>query len=281
MAAFPVERDRHIRRTGADYVTAFMRLLPQGIAWPREPDSVLARTCNGLANYWGHVDARAADLLERESDPRKTIELLPDWERAWGLPDPCLAEPLTIADRQRVLVQRMTLLGAQSRQWFSDALDWIHYDIAPESIREYAPFMTGISRCGMTLDASGYRRWEIAEPEIRFYWRVHVDRARLTWFECGSGECGVDPHLIIGLATDLECLLRRWKPAHTDLIFDYSALATGGSMAGTPAEGIEVSPIIVSLFGSSRFVIRTEPDPLSDRSDDLIIDRAGQTIIPR
>jgi hypothetical protein len=26
----------------------------------------------------------------------------------------------------------------------------------------------------------------------------------------------------------------RWKPAHTEIIFDYSGLTTGGDMAGTP-----------------------------------------------
>ena len=45
---------------------------------------------------------------------------------------------------------------------------------------------------------------------------------------------GHDPHLRIGLADDLECLLNRWKPAHTQIIFDYSGMETGGEMAGTP-----------------------------------------------
>ena len=49
------------------------------------PESTLVRACTGLNEYWGVVDSRAADLLETESDPRLTVELLPDWERAWGL----------------------------------------------------------------------------------------------------------------------------------------------------------------------------------------------------
>jgi uncharacterized protein YmfQ (DUF2313 family) len=40
--------------------------------------------------------------------------------------------------------------------------------------------------------------------------------------------------LRIGVFDDLECLLNRWKPAHTQIIFDYSGLQTGGDMAGTP-----------------------------------------------
>jgi len=223
--------DKHIRRIGSDYTHAFMNMLPQGQAWPRAPDSTLAMTVDGLCQYWGYVDGRAADLLERESDPRKTVELLPDWERAWGLPDKCFADPQTVPQRQIILVKWMTLLGAQSRDWFKEVASWLGYSI---TIDEYAPFMCGISRCGITLDDSGQQRWRIGAPEQRFYWTVHVHDARLTWFRCGAGQCGVDPHLRIGFYDDLECLLRRWKPAMTDLVFDYSSLVTGGSMAGTP-----------------------------------------------
>src|SRR5262245_51830939 len=82
-------RDRHVRRSGDDYAQAFLRLLPTGQAWPRSTESTLVQVCEGLCDYYGYVDSRAGDLLERESDPRATIELLPDWEKAWGLPDPC------------------------------------------------------------------------------------------------------------------------------------------------------------------------------------------------
>jgi hypothetical protein len=79
--------DRHIRRGGDDYAQMLLSLLPQGVAWSRDVGTVMVRGLWGLAQYWGFVDGRAADLLERESDPRQTVELLPDWERAWGLPD--------------------------------------------------------------------------------------------------------------------------------------------------------------------------------------------------
>ena len=215
-----------------------LKLLPKGQAWPRYFDSTLALTIAGLADYYGTCDARAADLLERESDPRSTVELLPDWERAWGLPDPCFAEALTIPDRQRVLVMWMTLLGAQSRQFFIETAARLGYTI---TITEYAPFMCGVSMCGDTtlqnIKAGGdayHMRWEIGGPEMRFYWTIHVTTAALTWFRCGSGQCGVDPHLRIGLATDLVCILHRWKPAQTEIVFDYSNLEAGDPMEGTP-----------------------------------------------
>jgi uncharacterized protein YmfQ (DUF2313 family) len=137
------------------------------------------------------------------------------------LPDECVAEPLTIADRQTALITKMTMLGAQSRAFFIGLAAALGYDIR---ITEYAPWMFGISEFGDTRDEFGDPRWEIGPPEMRFYWTVHVGAVRLTWWRFGEAEFGIDPHLRIALATDLECVIRRNKPAHTEVLFDYSEL---------------------------------------------------------
>jgi uncharacterized protein YmfQ (DUF2313 family) len=218
--------DIHIRRSGDDYGEGFSRLLPRGDAWDRDPGKPLSRLLRGLGQIWGNpVDSRAADLLEIETDPRQTVEMLPDWEAAFGLPDACVAERLTVADRQKALVQKMTTEGGQSIAYFKSIATALGYSIV---ITEYSPFMCGVSQCGdtrpldQTTSVESDYRWQIGPPEIRFYWRIHVLGIRLTWFRCGAGECGVDPLVRIALATDLECLFRRYKPAHTDVIFDYS-----------------------------------------------------------
>jgi uncharacterized protein YmfQ (DUF2313 family) len=240
-------RDTHIRRSGEDYATAFLELLPTGQAWPRHAlNSIFVRTVYGLCDYWGTVDGRAADLLEIESDPRTTLELLPDWERNWGLPDPCFVRPQTIDERHAALVQRITIEGGQSRQFFIDAAASVGYYV---TISEYRPFMVGLDRCGDdyyygdgTLMRDPWNRvilnelgtpvqpnersesvsYGLAQPEIRYYWTVHIYGAELTWFRCGEHQCGIDPHLRIEFAVNAECLLRRWKPAHTEVIFDYA-----------------------------------------------------------
>ena len=145
-----------------------------------------------------------------------------------------------MADRSRSLMLKMTLLGGQSRAFFVEVMSWLGYTI---QITEYAPYMCGVSKVGDTsqeeLQAGGHAgdmRWYLGPEEMRFYWTIHVGSPRLTWFRVAilGGEVGVDPHLIIGLAEDLECLLNRWKPAHTMIVFDYSGLTNGGPMAGTP-----------------------------------------------
>lgn len=243
MALPPSTPDRYVRRSGEDYTQAFLQLLPQGQAWPRSLDSTLVKTCRGLSEYWGFVDGRAGDLLERESDPRKTIELLPDWEKAWGLPDPCFPKATTIGERQRMLVLYMTWMGGQSRAYFTWLMEWLGFTV---NIKEFAPFMAGISQVGDTrqtkkdeagntvVDTNANFRWYIGPPEMRFYWSVQVGTPSITWFRASSGQAGVDPHCRVGIPDDLQCLLDRWRPAHTDLVFDFSALAFGGPMQGTP-----------------------------------------------
>jgi uncharacterized protein YmfQ (DUF2313 family) len=252
--------DRHVRRSGEDYTEAFLSMLPQGQAWPKHAfSSTLVQGVTGLCDYWGFVDGRAADLLETESDPRTTFELLPDWERNWGLPDPCYEAPQTISQRQLALVMRMTMQGSQSREFFIGVAAMIGYSI---TITEYRVFVVGVDGCGdcrVYGDGSDpmYNVWDqpiqdtngenvalnelsewpnygLGPPGNRFYWTVHVHKASLTWFRVTNGQTGVDPHLRIGLADDLECLLNRWKPAHTQIIFDYTNLHPGDPMEGTP-----------------------------------------------
>jgi uncharacterized protein YmfQ (DUF2313 family) len=235
--------DRHVRRDGDDYAAALTALLPWGMAWPRDDDSILMRTVRGLSQVFGFVDSRAADLLEIETDPRITREMLSDWERNFGLPDPCFLTANTIDQRHALLLFKMTLLGGQSRDFLIHMASLLGYVI---TITERAPFTCGISQVGDTSQMSNWNgtpgetpsvldyRWRIGPPEIRFWWTVHVTNAPLLWFRAGVGQAGVDHHLTIGYATDLECLLRRFKPAHTDIVFDYSNLGNDDPMAGTP-----------------------------------------------
>lgn len=230
----PSTADQWVRRTAADYTQGLAGLLPNGIIWGRQPDSVMMTALGGLMGIFGYFDTLAGNLLDIESDPRSTVEMLPDWNRNFGLPDACAVdEQLSIADQQVALVQKMTTQGGQSRAYFIAAAARIGYTI---TITEYSPFMAGVSNCGDTRDAQGDYRWQIGPPSIRFYWSVNVGQARLTWFRAGAGggQAGVDPMLIIGLATDLECMINRWKPGHTLVIFNYSGLETGGQYAGTP-----------------------------------------------
>lgn len=223
-------------RMADDYGRAFALLFPTGPAWPQDEDTTFQRVIRSLASALGDLDARAVALANVETDPRLTLETLGDWERAYGLPDACVAEPQTISARRAALIQKMTLVGEQSRPFFIGLAAGLGYSV---TITEFSPFMAGVSHVGDTRlsgDASDDFRWRVGSWDMRFAWRVNIASPRLSWFRVGTGggQAGVDPHLRIGQASDLECALRRYKPAHTYLIFNYTGLSIADPMAGAP-----------------------------------------------
>jgi uncharacterized protein YmfQ (DUF2313 family) len=196
--------DQWVQRTAVEYAEAFNNLLPQGAAWPRNSDAVLQMVVSGLSGIWGDpVETLAALLLNVESDPRQTNVLLPGWERNFGLPDSCLPfPPTTISGRQAALVARMTKQGAQSRDFFTAEAAALGQNI---NIREFAPYMCGVSRCGDTRTTlygsdSTHFRWQLGPEELRFHWTVDLT------------------HVLTGV----ECMFRREKPAQTDVHFTYN-----------------------------------------------------------
>ncbi|MGV3625249.1 MAG: putative phage tail protein [Archangium sp.] len=91
------------------------QLLPPGVLFDEIPDdSVLAKLLKGLSLEFERIDQRAADLVA-EMDPRTATETLPEWERAYGLPDvrvPVL--PSTTAGRRAAIVLKVIMRGAQN-----------------------------------------------------------------------------------------------------------------------------------------------------------------------
>src|SRR3546814_16731414 len=97
----------------AAYLAQLQTLLPPGDAWPRDPDAVLTRMLDAFAAALAQVDGRAGDLIT-EADPRSTDELLEDWERVTGLPDPCAGDEQTAEGRRGRVVKKLPNRGGQS-----------------------------------------------------------------------------------------------------------------------------------------------------------------------
>jgi len=199
-------------RTAADYAVLLRQLLPVGSAWDFGPDSAFADLLGGLAEELARIDARGQDLLE-EADPHTTLELLADWERNTGLPDACFGAPDNVPERQIAVAQRITGLGGQSRAYFINLAAQLGYIV---TIDEFAPFEVG----SLAGDLCYSEEW-------RFVWRVNVlppetdlpaRQFLLSEFLAGSraGE-----YLRGFGALDLECLISRHAPAHTNVLFAY------------------------------------------------------------
>lgn len=188
-----------------DFLQALTRLLQRGLAWSplgATRGAVLA----AIGDCWEWFHQYCALLSEVESDPRQTELMLPDWEGCYGLPDPCLPQPQSLAQRRAALIARIAATGGQSIAYFIALAASFG---VPITITEYRPFRCGISRCGQPLAAANER----------FVWQVNAPAVTITLFHTGGSVCG-DRLGSFGNQM-LECLITRYAPAQTIVIFAY------------------------------------------------------------
>lgn len=189
------------------YLHKLQALLPKGRAWAHEVGSVLTNLLTGIAQEFARIDVRIDELLD-ETDPRTTSELLPDWERVAGLPDPCVTIDQTLAQRRLALESKLTMQGGQSRPYFIEMADALGYPNT--TIDEYSTFNCGESGCGDPL-------WT---EDDRFTWQINLPSdGAITYFSCGESTCG-EPLQAWGDEA-IECRINKFKPAHTTVVFAY------------------------------------------------------------
>lgn len=190
-----------------EYRDGLAALLPDGAAWPREPGSVLMRVLRALAAELERIDARAAQLLA-ETDPAATTELLADWERVVGLPDPCVTQAQTVAERRLALEGRLTSVGGQSKLFFIQLAERLGYRV---TIDEF-PTAAAATAAGILFTGD----------EWAHTWRVNVpDSVGVVPFRAGAGAAG-EP-LRAWSNEVIECQINRFKPAHTRVLFAYAS----------------------------------------------------------
>jgi uncharacterized protein YmfQ (DUF2313 family) len=189
-----------------DFARALAALLPEGPVWPTGKDTVVQRLLTALAIEFERLDLRLGQLLA-ETDPASTTELLPDWERVVGLPDPCVTTGQTIAERRIALEGRLTSVGGQSRRFFIELAARLGYIV---TIDEFA------SAADATAAGIAFTGDEWAH-----IWRVNVPTTvNIVPFRVGAGAVG-EP-LRKWSNEVIECQFNRFKPAHTKLLFAYS-----------------------------------------------------------
>lgn len=181
-----------------EYVEQFKALLPRGKMWQTLGlDVVFSYLLNALMTEFVVADNRIAALTD-ELDPRTAIELFPEWETFAGLPDPCVGELDTLAQRRAAVLARLTATGGQSRQYFIDLAAVLGFTI---TISEY----DGINPALTT----------------QFHWQVN---AALNG-DIGEFDMNSDvntPLRYWGKNELLECMINRLKLAHTIVVFSYT-----------------------------------------------------------
>jgi len=202
------------------YRAQLQALLPTGPAWPRAEEAALTRLLDGWAEEFARVEARVDQLLD-EYDPRTAYELLPEWEIALGLPDPCTAASTTIAARQLACWRKLAYQAGQTPAFYTALAASIGFEI---EIHEFDP---NVDDYDASLAA------EVAAGRWRYVWRVHVLNGGVFNYMVAGDPAGTA--LLDGdAALDLECIITAARPAHTLVIFSYptepgALLLEGGS----------------------------------------------------
>ena len=168
----------YIARTRATFAHALSAMLPEGPVWPRDLASTLQRFLAALAEPVARWAIDCGVFLMREAFPPRADLMLRDWERVLGLPEECIPYPTTFAGRQAAVAEKLARRpGAQSRAYFVGIASRLgyHEPDAPyqmpvplplpaggqlrTTIKEFRPFMAGVSRCGYAAEG-----WAIAPP---------------------------------------------------------------------------------------------------------------------
>lgn len=196
------------------YVQQIRALLPNGPAWPRDDDtSAMAMLIECWANEFSRIDSRAHALLT-ESDPRSCTETFREWLTQWGVPDPCLElwgslteTGLTEKTLREALVEKISVPGGQNLAFFVRLALNYGYKITIDELRPH----TVMSRVIEPFSGDGWT----------FRWRVQIasaSAATVNWHDA-VGTCN-EPLAWWGDSV-IECLIKRYAPAHTEVSFSY------------------------------------------------------------
>lgn len=187
------------------YAQALTALLPPGDAW-RASDQPLGDLLAGLAQELARIDARALALLE-EADPGNAVALLDEWEVVLGLPDPCLTEPQTDSQRRAAARARYTLVGGQTAAFYIGLAAQLGYTMTVEDFATEADAIAA----GISYTGDGWA----------YTWRCNVDAGTLIK-SFAVGQSSVGDALRSWGVEPLECLIKRFAPAHTVVLFAYA-----------------------------------------------------------
>lgn len=189
------------------YARQLGMLAPPGSAVVPDPELGFGRLALGWAEEFARIDRRAHDLLD-EADPRTAFEMIGDWERVLGLPDPCTAGATTLSARQVIAWRKLAYQAGQTPAFYIALAASVGFEV---EIHEFDPDVDDHDGALTALITDG--RW-------RFVWRVHVlTETDFTVFRAGESVAG--DLLVEGGAIDLECIIRSAAPAHTRVIFTY------------------------------------------------------------
>lgn len=180
------------------------KLLPRGRAWTLEEQPNLTKQVTALAPELCRQNDEIVDLLEVETNPSTTDDLLPDWEEFLGLPDECTPAGLTDDERRAQLVQRMTVKGSLSVEFLQEQIEAL--GVVGGEVYSFEPFLAGRNRAGDPLTNGFDDRFRAGDRcgDRLYIWGW-------TYYFCV---------ILPSLPNELvECTVNKLKPANAGVIF--------------------------------------------------------------
>ena len=247
----PSVADRLSAPTADEVLPQLLQLTPRGPAWGTDEAGSGQGAEPVMLGVWRAIAGHAAANYKIEYDlatqcfPSGITFSLADWEAEYALPDPCFSGQTGFGQRVASVRAKFGAIGGQSPAYFICLAKSIGYDIA---IEEPTQFLCDVSEC---VDPSIGEDWffvddgtcettpiesftlpehvddgdQVSDESVWKYWVVKVGSLGETFFYADDGVCDFDPLEGFYQRNDLECLLGRYAPPHTKLIFDYSPLA--------------------------------------------------------
>ncbi len=197
------------------------RHIPTGIAWDayRIPGKKLFKLLKAFSSLYDLMSEALCELIG-ELNPFTTERMIEEWERALGLPDPCLPDALTLEERRFWVVWRLT-----KRRW-TTAEEW-------KELASYFGLTISITPGWLVQKPALYafsypRRYDLFPKLGRF--RVYIDVLGLDVYGYPYGGEGGGlgypiPYGISAPAFDrFRCLIDRVKPANVVVIWNSNPL---------------------------------------------------------
>lgn len=191
--------------TRQQYAQAFIQLLPLGLLFETDQESTLYQLILAIcANY--EIFDTFTDEFMTEVYPDTTTELLIDWETEFGLPDECSQADDTIETRRKLLMAKYNALGGQTAAYYIMLAAYLGYTI---TITEFTGFRTNINR---TNDVLYGEDWQ-------WVWQVNCSLTNAVYFRTNLSTTN-EPLIDYGNER-LICFMNKYKPAHTEVIFNF------------------------------------------------------------
>lgn len=190
-----------VARTATDYAQQLTALLPPGPAWEAELQPQLHALLGAVAQEFGRIDARSAQLM-REAFLATFHEALGDWEQTLNLPDECMGASGTVAERKAMVRMRLVEQGRQTPAYYVQLAARMGYRNA--SVQELRAPRFGSSRFGRDR----FGTWD-----AQFMWILHAGERLAGGSRFGLSAWG--ERFGSNPSDALVCVIRRAAPAHT------------------------------------------------------------------